>query len=173
MASTSPPDVNGHAQPKVLVPEKLSPDGLAILRKTLHVDEVTKPSPAELLDIIPTYDALLVRSETKVTAELLAAAKNLKVVARAGVGVDNVDVPAATKLGIVVVNSPSGNIQAAAEHTVSLLMSMARKIPEACASVKAGKWERSKFVGVEVKGKTLGIIGLGKGASAPSLARVK
>lgn len=161
MASAT--STNGHALPKVLVPEKLSPDGLAILRKTLQVDEVTKPTPAELLELIPTYDALLVRSETKVTAELLAAAKNLKVVARAGVGVDNVDVPAATKLGIVVVNSPSGNIQAAAEHTVSLLMSMARKIPEACASVKAAKWERSKFVGVEVKGKTLGIIGLGKG----------
>lgn len=157
-------DTNGNApKPKVLVPEKLSPDGLAILRKTLQVDEVTKPTPADLLEIIPNYEALLVRSETKVTAELLQAATNLKVVARAGVGVDNVDVPAATKLGIVVVNSPSGNIQAAAEHTISLLMSMARRVPEACASVKAGKWERSKFVGVEVKGKVLGIIGLGKG----------
>ena len=164
MASTQDSD----PKPKVLVPEKLSPDGLAILRKTLQVDEVTKPSPADLLKIIPTYEALLVRSETKVTAELLAAATNLKVVARAGVGVDNVDVPAATKLGIVVVNSPSGNIQAAAEHTISLLMSMARKVPEACASVKAGKWERSKFVGVEVKGKTLGIIGLGKGRLSSS-----
>lgn len=168
MAATT--HTNGdELKPKVLVPEKLSPDGLAILRKTLQVDEVTKPSPSELLELIPNYEALLVRSETKVTAELLAAAKNLKVVARAGVGVDNVDVPAATKLGIVVVNSPSGNIQAAAEHTVSLLMSMARKIPEAYASVKAGKWERSKFVGVEVKGKVLGIIGLGKGTPPPFL----
>ena len=155
---------NGHIQKlKVLCPEKLSPDGLSMLRKTLQVDEITKPSAEDLIKIIPEYDALLVRSETKVTKELLAAAKNLKVVARAGVGVDNVDVPAATKLGVVVVNSPSGNIQAAAEHTISLLMSMARKVPEACASMKAGKWERSKFVGVEVKGKTLGIIGLGKG----------
>lgn len=155
---------NGQVQkPKVLCPEKLSPDGLTMLRKTLQVDEISKPSAEELIKIIPEYEALLVRSETKVTKELLAAAKNLKVVARAGVGVDNVDVPAATKLGIVVVNSPSGNIQAAAEHTVSLLMSMARNVPQASASMKAGKWERSKFVGIEVKGKTLGIIGLGKG----------
>lgn len=162
MASGTPP--NGHMeQPKVLCPEKLSPDGLTMLRKTLQVDEISKPTPEELLKIIPSYDALLVRSETKVTAELLAAAKSLKVVARAGVGVDNVDVPAASKLGILVVNSPSGNIQAAAEHTIALLMSMARKVPEATASVKAAKWERSKFTGIEVKGKTLGIIGLGKG----------
>lgn len=160
------PPINGHAtRPRVLCPEKLSPDGLALLRKTLDVDEKKGLSPDELLQIIGEYDALLVRSETKVTASLLSAAKKLKVVARAGVGVDNVDVPAATKLGIVVVNSPSGNIQAAAEHTISLLMSMARHVPGACASVKAGKWERSKFVGVEVKGKTLGIVGLGKGLS--------
>ena len=150
-------------KPKVLCPEKLSPDGLALLRKTLEVDEKKGLTPEELISIIPEYDALLVRSETKVTASLLNAAKNLKVVARAGVGVDNVDVPAATKLGIVVVNSPSGNIQAAAEHTIALLMSMARHVPNGSANVKAGKWERSKYVGVEVNGKTLGIIGLGKG----------
>ena len=156
--------MNG-ARPKVLCPEKLSPDGLALLKKTLDVDEKKGLSPEELIAIIPEYEALLVRSETKVTAALLKAAKNLKVVARAGVGVDNVDVPAATKLGIVVVNSPSGNIQAAAEHTIALLMSMARNVPDACASVKAAKWERSKYTGIEVKGKTLGIIGLGKGES--------
>jgi D-3-phosphoglycerate dehydrogenase / 2-oxoglutarate reductase len=159
-------NTNGHGQPrlKVLCPEKLSPDGLTLLRKTLDVDEKEGLTPEELITVIPEYEALLVRSETKVTASLLKAAKRLKVVARAGVGVDNVDVPAATRLGIVVVNSPSGNIQAAAEHTVSLLMSMARNIPDACASVKAGKWERSKYTGIEVKGKTLGIIGLGKGS---------
>lgn len=151
------------ARPKVLVPEKLSPDGLALLQKTLDVDEKKGLTPEQLIEIIPGYEALLVRSETKVTAQLLQAAKNLKVVARAGVGVDNVDVPAATKLGIVVVNSPQGNIQAAAEHTIALLMSMARNIPDGCASTKAGKWERSRLVGVEVKGKTLGVIGLGKG----------
>ena len=156
--------VNGHVpRPKVLCPEKLSPDGLSLLRKTLDVDEKKDLTPEQLIEIIPDYDALLVRSETKVTSALLEAAKRLKVVARAGVGVDNVHVPAATKLGIVVVNSPAGNIQAAAEHTVALLMSMARNIPDGCANVKAGKWERSRLVGVELKGKTLGIIGLGKG----------
>lgn len=149
-------------RPKVLVPEKLSPDGLALLQKSLDVHERKGLTAEQLIDIIPEYEALLVRSETKVTAELLRAGRNLKVVARAGVGVDNVDVPAASKLGIVVVNSPQGNIQAAAEHTVALLMSMARNIPDACASTKAGKWERSRLTGVEVKGKTLGIIGLGK-----------
>lgn len=151
-------------RPKVLCPEKLSPDGLTLLRATLEVDERKGLTPDQLIEIIPNYEALLVRSETKVTAELLTAAKNLKVVARAGVGVDNVDVQTATKLGIVVVNSPSGNIGAAAEHTIALLMSMARNIPDGCASVKAGKWERSRLVGVELKGKTLCIIGLGKGS---------
>ena len=112
------------------------------------------------------YDALIVRSETKVTAALLQAAKRLKVVARAGVGVDNVDVTAATKLGIIVVNSPSGNINAAAEHTVALMMAVARNVGEACASIKASRWERSKFVGVELKGKTLAIVGVGKGMVA-------
>ena len=162
MAATNGTD--GETQKlRVLCPEKLSPDGLALLRKTLIVDEKHGLSAEDLVTAIPDYDALLVRSETKVTAQLLNAARKLKVVARAGVGVDNVDVPAATRLGIVVVNSPSGNIQAAAEHTIALLMSMARNIPDACASLKAGKWERSRLVGVEVKGKTLGIIGLGKG----------
>ncbi|KAK2744288.1 hypothetical protein FQN57_004373 [Myotisia sp. PD_48] len=148
-------------RPKVLVPEKLSPDGLALLQESVDVHE-RKLTAEELLEVIPEYDALLVRSETKVTASVLQAATNLKVVARAGVGVDNVDVEAATKHGIVVVNSPSGNVGAAAEHTIALMMSMARNIPDACSSLKAGKWERSRLVGVEAKGKTLGIIGLGK-----------
>ncbi|EEH40061.2 D-3-phosphoglycerate dehydrogenase [Paracoccidioides lutzii Pb01] len=147
---------------KVLVPENLSPDGLALLRTTLDVHEKRGLSPEELLRIIPDYQALLIRSETKVTAEVLRAGKNLKVVARAGVGVDNVDVPTATKLGIVVINSPSGNVGAAAEHTIALMLSMARNISEGCSTLKAGKWERSRLVGIEVKGKTLGIIGLGK-----------
>lgn len=154
------------SRPRVLCPEKLSADGLALLRQTLDVDEKHNLTPAQLMELIPAYEALLVRSETKVTAELLGAGRRLKVVARAGVGVDNVDVPAATRLGIVVVNSPSGNIQAAAEHTIALLMSMARNIPDACASLKGAKWERSRLVGVEVKGKTLGVVGLGKGMSS-------
>lgn len=154
------------ARPRVLVPEKLSPDGLALLQSTLDVDERAGVSADELLSIIGQYDALLIRSETKVTAPLLQAAKKLKVVARAGVGVDNVDVKAATQLGIIVVNSPSGNVGAAAEHTIALLMALARNVPDACASLKDQKWERSRLVGVEVKGKTLGIIGLGKGRLA-------
>ncbi|KAM5466662.1 hypothetical protein MauCBS54593_005919 [Microsporum audouinii] len=147
---------------KVLVPEELSPDGLALLRTSLDVDERQGLSAEELIEIIPEYEALLVRSGTKVTASLLQAARKLKVVARAGVGVDNIDIDAATKQGIVVVNSPSGNNMAAAEHTIALLMCMARNIPDACSSLKSNRWERSRLVGVEVHGKTLGIIGLGK-----------
>ena len=115
------PTSNG-AEParlKVLVPEKVSSDGLALLQQTLDIHERKGLTPEQLIEIIPEYEALIVRSETKVTAELLAAGKRLKVVARAGVGVDNVDVSAATKLGVIVVNSPSGNINAAAEHTVA------------------------------------------------------
>lgn len=106
-------------KPKVLIPEKVSPDGLGLLQQTLEIHERKGLSPEQLLEAIPDYEALIVRSETKVTAEVLKAAKKLKVVARAGVGVDNVDVSAATKLGIIVVNSPAGNINAAAEHTVA------------------------------------------------------
>ena len=129
----------------------------------MEVHERKGMSAEELKSIIGDFDALIVRSETKVTADLLTAGKSLRVVARAGVGVDNVDLDAATKLGIIVVNSPQGNINAAAEHTIALLMAVARNVGQASASLKAGKWERSKLVGVEVKGKTLGVIGLGKG----------
>ncbi|CAI6331632.1 unnamed protein product [Periconia digitata] len=149
-------------KPRILIPEKVSPDGLALLKDRFHVDEKKGLSAEELKTIIGDYEALIVRSETKVTADLLQAAKKLKVVARAGVGVDNVDVKVATSLGIIVVNSPIGNINAAAEHTVALLMSVARNIGEANSSIKAGKWERSRLVGVEAKGKTLAIVGLGK-----------
>lgn len=150
-------------RPKVLIPEKVSPDGLGLLQASLDVHERKGLTPEQLLEIIPDYDALIVRSETKVTAALLEAGKKLRVVARAGVGVDNVDLSAATQLGIIVVNSPQGNINAAAEHTIALLMATARNIGEASVSIKSGKWERSKLVGVEVKGKTLAIVGLGKG----------
>jgi hypothetical protein len=125
-ANTMPqtiPATNGNAdRPKVLIPEKVSPDGLALLQASLDVHERKGLSPDDLLQIIGDYDALIVRSETKVNAALLAAGKKLRVVARAGVGVDNVDLDAATKLGIIVVNSPQGNINAAAEHTIALLM---------------------------------------------------
>ncbi|OCK80927.1 phosphoglycerate dehydrogenase [Lepidopterella palustris CBS 459.81] len=149
-------------RPKILIAEKVSPDGLALLQTSFDVHEKKGLSTDELREIIPQYEALVVRSETKVTSTLLAAAKKLKVVARAGVGVDNVDVESATKYGIIVVNSPVGNINAAAEHTIALMMATARNVGDACASIKAGKWERSRLVGVEAKGKTLAIVGLGK-----------
>jgi len=149
-------------RPKILIPEKVSPDGLALLSPYFEIHQPKNLSAEDLLAQIPTYQALIIRSETKVTASVLAAATNLKVVARAGVGVDNVDVDAATKNGIIVVNSPSGNIVAAAEHTIALLMAVARNVPAGDRSLRNGGWERSKLVGTEVGGKTLGIIGLGK-----------
>jgi len=156
-----PPTANQADRPRILVPEKVSPDGLALL-KDFDVDNTIGLSPEEIIAKIPSFHGLIVRSETKVTAEVLKAGKKLKVVARAGVGVDNIDVPAATSQGIIVVNSPAGNIVAAAEHTVALLLSTARNIGRADGSLKEGKWERSKLVGIEVGRKTLGIVGLGK-----------
>ncbi|KAK3332158.1 D-isomer specific 2-hydroxyacid dehydrogenase [Cercophora scortea] len=149
-------------RPRILVPEKVSAEGLALLKAHYAVDVRSGLSPDDLLSLIPSYHGLIVRSETKVTAAVLEAGHNLRVVARAGVGVDNIDVAAATAHGIVVVNSPAGNIVAAAEHTIALLLAVARNIGRADASLKAEKWERSKLVGVEVGRKTLGIIGLGK-----------
>ncbi|KAE9380718.1 phosphoglycerate dehydrogenase [Stipitochalara longipes BDJ] len=149
-------------RPKILIPEKVSPDGLALLSPYFDIHQPKNLSAEDLLAQIPTYQALIIRSETKVTASVLAAATKLKVVARAGVGVDNVDVDAATKNGIIVVNSPSGNIVAAAEHTIALLMAVARNVPAGDRSLRNGGWERSKLVGTEVGSKTLGIIGLGK-----------
>lgn len=151
-----------HSRPRVLIPEKVSADGLALLSGRFDIDQPQDIDPATLLEIIPEYAALIVRSETKVTAEVLAAGKNLKVVARAGVGVDNIDINAATEHGIIVVNSPSGNIAAAAEHTIALLMAVARNVPAGDRSLRSGLWARSKLVGMEVGGKTLGVIGLGK-----------
>ena len=121
----------------------------------------TKQSEDQLVELVPEFDALVVRSETRVTARVLDAGKRLRVVGRAGVGVDNIDVPAATAKGILVVNAPRGNIIAAAEHTIGLLFALARNIPQADASVKRGEWTRSKFTGVEVRGKVLGLVGLG------------
>lgn len=149
-------------RPKILIPEKVSPDGLALLSPHFEIHQPKNLSAAALLAQISQYDALIIRSETKVTAEVLAASTRLKVVARAGVGVDNVDVDAATSCGIIVVNSPSGNIVAAAEHTIALLMAVARNVPAGDRSLRNGGWERRKLVGTEVGGKTLGIIGLGK-----------
>jgi D-3-phosphoglycerate dehydrogenase len=150
------------SRPRILVPEKVSADGLALLNDLYEVDIRSSLTAEELITLIPSYHALIVRSETKVTAAVLQAGRKLKVVARAGVGVDNIDVAAATAQGIIVVNSPSGNIVAAAEHTVALLLATARNVGRADGTLKAGKWERGKLVGVEVGRKTLGIIGLGK-----------
>lgn len=149
---------------KVLVTDKINEIAKNILTegKNIDVDMLPTMSEEELSQKISEYDALMIRSETKVTKKILEAGKNLKIVGRAGVGVDNVDIETATQKGVIVVNSPDGNTNAAAEHTVALMLSMARNIPAAVASTKQGLWERSKFTGTEVFGKTLGIIGLGK-----------
>ncbi|KAF3761257.1 phosphoglycerate dehydrogenase [Cryphonectria parasitica EP155] len=168
MAPTALTDSSNASQvdetiPRVLVPEKLSPDGLNLLTEAgFEVDNRPGLAAQELLSLIPSYHALIVRSETKVNSEVLSAGSRLKVVARAGVGVDNIDIQAATSYGIIVVNSPAGNIAAAAEHTIALLLATARNVGRADASVKAKKWERSKLVGIEVGSKTLGLVGLGK-----------
>jgi D-3-phosphoglycerate dehydrogenase / 2-oxoglutarate reductase len=147
--------------PRVLVADALAEDGLARLREAAEVEVRTKQGEEALIGLISDFDALVVRSETKVTAPVLEAGRRLKVVGRAGVGIDNIDVAAATRRGIMVVNAPRGNIIAAAEHTVGLLLALARNIPQANASVRQGEWQRSKFMGVEIRGKTLGILGLG------------
>ncbi|MEG3863635.1 phosphoglycerate dehydrogenase [Microcoleus sp. herbarium12] len=148
--------------PKVLVSDPIDQAGIDILSQVAQVDVNTGLSAEELVRIIPDYDALMIRSGTQVTKEIIEAGNLLKIIGRAGVGVDNVDVPAATRKGIVVVNSPEGNTIAAAEHAIAMMLSMSRHIPEANASVKSGKWERNRFIGVEVYKKTLGIVGLGK-----------
>lgn len=148
--------------PKVLISDKLSPAAVAIFRsRGIEADVKTGLSPAELRAIIVDYDGLAIRSATKVTRELLEAAPNLKVVGRAGIGVDNVDVKSATAAGVVVMNTPYGNAITTAEHAIAMMFALARQIPEASASTKAGKWEKNRFMGVELTGKTLGLIGCG------------
>ena len=148
---------------KVLALDKTAEEGLKIIREAgIEVDAKADLSEDELVKIIPDYDALIVRSETKVTSKLIEAGKNLKIIARAGVGVDNVDLATATKNGVIVVNSPEGNTVAAAEHTWAMLLSMARQIPQAHAKLKNCIWDKKSFKGVEVLNKTLGVIGLGK-----------
>jgi len=146
---------------KVLVADPISEEGIAELRNVAQVDVKTGLKPEEIIDIIGGYEALLVRSQTRVNAEVIQAGKILQVIARAGVGIDNIDVEAATRRGIVVVNAPTGNTVSAAEHTVALMMALARNIPQANATLRGGAWRRSDFMGVELRGKTLGIIGLG------------
>ena len=149
---------------KVLISDNLHPDGIAILERHPNIEVEVRPglSPAELKEAIKDADALAIRSATKVTADLIDAAPRLKVVGRAGTGLDNVDIPAASKRGIVVMNTPGGNTITTAEHAVSLMMALARNIPQASASMREGKWEKKKFQGTELLNKTLVIIGLGR-----------
>src|SRR5437879_419558 len=150
--------------PKVLVADAISQRGVDELARDGGLDVLvqTKLSPAKLIEIIPEFAALIVRSETKVTGEILNAAKELRVVGRAGVGVDNVDVETATRRGVLVLNAPGGNTVSTAEHTFSLLLCVARKIPQADASLRGKKWSRKDFEGVELYNKTLGVIGMGR-----------
>ncbi|HVM38392.1 MAG TPA: phosphoglycerate dehydrogenase [Sphingomicrobium sp.] len=150
------------SKPKVLISDRMDPKAAAIFRERgVEVDERPGLSPDELKAIIGGYDGLAIRSATKVTRPLLEAAERLKVVGRAGIGVDNVDIPAATARGIVVMNTPFGNSITTAEHAIALMFALARQLPEADASTQAGKWEKNRFMGVELTGKTLGLIGAG------------
>ncbi|HEV2801371.1 MAG TPA: phosphoglycerate dehydrogenase [Pyrinomonadaceae bacterium] len=148
---------------KILVSDDVSESGLEPLRAAgFAVEKRTGLKPDELREVVREYDGLVVRSETKVTAALMDDAVRLRAIGRAGVGVDNIDVAAATARGIIVMNAPDGNTMTTAEHTLALLLALARRVPQAHASLQAGKWERKKFVGVELRGKTLGVVGLGR-----------
>ncbi len=148
--------------PKVLISDKMDPRAAQIFRERgIEVDEITGKTKDELIAMIGNYDGLAIRSATKVTADVIAAAKNLKVVGRAGIGVDNVDIPAASAAGIVVMNTPFGNSITTAEHAIALMFALARQLPEADVSTQAGKWEKNRFMGVELTSKTLGLIGAG------------
>ncbi|MEE9172758.1 MAG: phosphoglycerate dehydrogenase [candidate division NC10 bacterium] len=149
---------------RVLVTDSLSAQGLEVLRQNpeIQVELRQATAPEELVEMIDQYDALIVRSATKVTADVIQAGKSLKVIGRAGVGMDNVDVGAATAQGVVVMNTPTGNTITTAEHTITLLLALTKNIPQAVASLHGGRWEKGKFLNVELYNKTLGIIGLGR-----------
>ncbi len=148
---------------KVLVSDNLAAEGLEVFRQARGIEVIEKPgvSPGELLELVKDVEGLAIRSGTKVTADVIAAAKNLRVIGRAGIGVDNVDVAAATARGIAVLNTPEGNNVTTAEHAIALLVALARHIPQATASMKAGKWEKKKFQGMELFNRTLAVVGLG------------
>src|SRR5471032_1140337 len=145
---------------KILVADPISESGLSVFEGNGHfkLDARSKLSPEELKKAVTDADAVIVRSDTRITAEVLAAGKKIKIVGRAGVGVDNIDVAAASRQGVLVVNVPGGNTISAAEHTVAMMLALARNIPQADASLKAGEWKRSQFTGTELQGKTLGLI---------------
>ena len=147
---------------KILISDPIDPEGVELLKAQAEVDVMKGLNPQELIGILGEYDALVVRSETKVTSEVIEAGKRLQVIGRAGIGVDNIDVDAATSGGIAVVNAPTGNTVAAAEHTLALMLALARNLPQAHQSLKHGHWDRSAFMGIQVRNKTLGIVGLGR-----------
>src|SRR5215471_19126114 len=148
--------------PKVLIADKLSPAAVAIFKvRGVEADTKTGLSKEELMKIVDQYDGIAIRSATKVTGDVIKAAKRLKVVGRAGIGVDNVDIPAATAAGVIVMNTPFGNSITTAEHAIALMMALARELPAANASTQAGRWEKNRFMGVELTAKTLGLIGAG------------
>jgi len=147
---------------RILITEDLVGEAVALLRSQHDVDIREGLSQAELASAVGDYDALVVRSRSRVTREVLEGGRRLKLVARAGIGVDNIDLDAATQRGVMVINVPNGNVVAVAEHTVGLMLALARHIPKADAALRAGKWAKSGLEGVEVSGKTLGIIGLGR-----------
>ncbi len=149
-------------RPRILIADPVAPEGIEMLRAAGDVDVNTGLAADALIAIIGNYDALVVRSETKVTRPVIEAAARMQVIGRAGVGVDNIDLDAATERGVIVVNAPQGNTIAAAEHTLALLMALARHLPQADASMRSGKWDRKDYLGTEIRGKTLGIVGLGK-----------
>ena len=146
----------------ILAVDGIAAEGIEILKKNFNVEVHDKISADELLEIIPKFDALIVRSASKVTAEVISRAENLKIIGRAGVGVDNIDVKAATERGIIVINSPDGNTIAATEHTFAMMAALSRNIPQANKTMHAGGWDRKKFVGVELRNKILAVIGLGR-----------
>ncbi|MDE2341594.1 MAG: phosphoglycerate dehydrogenase, partial [Alphaproteobacteria bacterium] len=149
-------------KPRVLISDKMDPNAEAIFRdRGCDVDVITGENPEQLAARIGDYDGLAIRSSTKVTKAILDAATNLKVVGRAGIGVDNVDIPAASAKGVVVMNTPFGNSITTAEHAIALMFALARQLPEANAQTQAGTWPKNGFMGVEVTGKTLGLIGAG------------
>src|SRR5437762_715771 len=150
---------------KILVADPISESGITVFQSHnghFKIDARSKLSLVDLKKAVADVDAIIVRSETQITAEVLAAGKKVKIVGRAGVGVDNIDVAAASRQGVIVVNVPGGNTISAAEHTVAMLLALSRNIPQANASLKAGEWKRSQFIGTELQGKVLGLIGLGR-----------
>src|SRR5476651_2317956 len=166
--------IEGFNMFKILISDKLEKEGLDILTadNRFTVDCKFGIAADELQKIIKDYDALIVRSGTQVTAQIIEAADRLKVIGRAGVGLDNVDLPAATKKGIVAMNTPAGNTTSTAEQTMSMIMALSRNIPQAVASLRAGQWQRAKFNGIELHGKILGIVGLGRiGSTVAKMAQ--